>query len=64
MQAEHKYELKLAGGGSAEWTGVSGEDAARRYVDMFRDAAVIAFRLTYEETHGVFVLGDPSQIIG
>lgn len=64
MAIERKYDLKLADGGTAEWTGTSGEDAARRYVDCFRDATVIATRLAYSEQFGVFVLSDARQIIG
>ena len=64
MTHEYRYELKLAGGGSAEWTGADGESAARRYVDAHHEATVVAFRLARSETHGVFVLSDASQIIG
>lgn len=38
-------ELKLAGSRLAvHWSGESGEDAARRYVDAHRDAVVMAWR--------------------
>jgi hypothetical protein len=39
------FELKLVGNQrTVHWTGTSGEDAARRYVDAHRDATVIAYR--------------------
>lgn len=41
---EQWFELKLANGRTARWTGSSGPDAARRYVDVHRDAAVVATR--------------------
>lgn len=44
MAAERTYELLLAGGGRATWTGADGLDAARRYVDRHREAAVVAWR--------------------
>jgi hypothetical protein len=39
-----KYELLLEGRKVVEWSGKSGEDAARRYVDTHRKAVVIATR--------------------
>ena len=39
-----EYELKLQTGKVVTWEGRSEEDAARRYVDTFRDAVVIATR--------------------
>lgn len=65
--AERRYELKLLDGRRVEWSGKSGEDAARRYVDHVKnvdpDVAVIAYRLTEEERFGVFSV-HPRQIIG
>lgn len=46
------YELKLATGQVVTWEGASGEDAARRYVDVYRDATVIAWR---HVRHGLFI---------
>ena len=58
-----KWELKLENGKRVLWSGETGEDAARRYVDCVLDAvAVVATRPAYR--HGLFVLGDPRQIIG
>lgn len=48
----NNYELKLANGKTVIWNGDSGEDAAERYVETFRDAIVIAWR-NYPRT-GVF----------
>jgi hypothetical protein len=46
------FELLLQGRrGYVTWEGESGEDAARRYVDMHRDAVVIAWR---HVRHGLF----------
>lgn len=42
--AEQWFELKLATGKRARWKGADGIDAARRYVDVHRDAAVVAWR--------------------
>ncbi|KKN74840.1 hypothetical protein LCGC14_0385890 [marine sediment metagenome] len=42
--SDREYELKLQGGKVATWPGGNGEDAARRYVDCFRDAVVVAWR--------------------
>lgn len=56
-----RFELKCADGTVAEWDGVDGEDAARRYVDCHRDKTVIATRPKPEL---VSVLGDPTRIIG
>ncbi len=39
-----KWELKLNDGSIVSWSGETGEDAARRYVDTFRQAVVIATR--------------------
>lgn len=41
---EEKYELKLKSGKVVTWLGKDGEDAARRYVDIHREEAVIAWR--------------------
>ena len=60
---EQRYELKLADGKTADWPGESGEDAARRYVDTFREATVVAYRLAVSERYGVWPLGG-SEIIG
>lgn len=50
-----RYELKLADGTVVEWDGDDGEHAARRYVDVHRDAVVVASRPA--DRHGIFVLG-------
>lgn len=42
--AEQWFELKLATGKRAHWTGSDGMDAARRYVDAHRDVTVVAWR--------------------
>lgn len=42
--AEQRFELKLSTGKVVEWTGRDGVDAARRYVDVHRDAVVVAWR--------------------
>lgn len=47
-----KWELKLHDGSVVTWGGETGEDAARRYVDTFRKAKVIATRPS--ERWGVF----------
>ena len=47
-----RYELKLASGKVTTWTGVSGDDAARSYVDGHRSAVVVAWR---EPRYGLFV---------
>jgi len=39
------YDLKLASGKVVQWEGKTGDDAARRYVDTFRDETVIAWRI-------------------
>ena len=57
MATERRYDLKLDDGSTASWTGTDGENAARRYVDCFRDATVIATRLAYSEQFGVFTGG-------
>ena len=46
---------------TVEWTGIDGEDAARRYIDCHRDATVHATRPANQ--HGLFVLGH-GTIIG
>lgn len=51
------FELKLTTGKIVTWEGESGEDAAGRYVDMHRDAAVIAWR---HVRHGLFVGAKPT----
>ena len=38
------YELKLADGSVVTWNGSDGIDAATRYVDVHREATVIAWR--------------------
>lgn len=53
------YELKLATGKVVEWDGDDGEHAARRYVDVHRNAAVVAWR---EPRHGLHVLGRGARI--
>jgi hypothetical protein len=60
---ERLFELKLATGKVVEWSGIDGENAARRYVDCHREAAVVAWREA--SAHGtVSVLGDARRIIG
>ena len=39
-----RYELKLADGSVVTWQGRDGVDAATRYVDAHREAAVVAPR--------------------
>ena len=39
-----QYELKLANGKTVVWEGTDAENAAQRYVDCHREAAVIATR--------------------
>lgn len=56
-----RFELKLLGGAVIEWDGADGEDAARRYVDAHRDAAVVASRPA--DRHGISVLGRGARII-
>ena len=41
----NRYELKLASGRVVEWSGSDPEDAARRYVDVYREEVVVATRL-------------------
>ena len=41
---QYRYELRLRGGKTVEWDGADGEDAARRYVDCYKTAVVVAFR--------------------
>lgn len=44
-EGERLFDLKIAGkGGHVTWSGKNGEDAARRYVDCYRGATVIAWR--------------------
>lgn len=40
----NRYQLKLTDGRVVSWTGQTGEDAARRYVDAQRGTAVAAWR--------------------
>jgi hypothetical protein len=54
--SEQRFELKLANGKRAVWTGTDGTDAATRYVDCHRDAVVIAYREA--DRHGLHVLGN------
>ncbi len=56
---ETDYELKLASGKVVKWTGDTGENAAKRYVDMHRDCSVIAWR---EVRRGLF-LYNPNYLI-
>ena len=53
--SETLYELKLLTGTTVDWTGTSGEDAARRFVDCVAGTTVIAWREA--ERYGVFVWG-------
>jgi hypothetical protein len=48
-----EFELKLQSGKWVVWQGKTWEEAARRYVDCFPDAVVIAWR-EYPR-HGVFL---------
>ncbi len=57
-----KWELKLQDGSIVSWSGETGEDAARRYVDTFRQAVVIATRPA--EQWGFFPGVSADQIIG
>ena len=57
---ETQYELKLSNGQIVSWAGNSGESAAMRYVDMFRDTTVIAWRPIQ---HGVFNYNHNIRII-
>jgi hypothetical protein len=57
-------DFGCADGTVGEWEGEDGEDAARRYVDCHRDEEVVASRPARSERSGVFVLGDPTRIIG
>ncbi len=59
---DSKYELKLHNGSVVTWTGKDGEDAARRYVDTFRKAQVIATRPA--EMWGIFQMGRNTTIEG
>ena len=49
---DRTFELLLGGGAVVRWEGVTGEDAARRYVDCYRSAVVVAWR---EIVHGLFI---------
>jgi len=49
-----RFRLKLASGKVVEWEGEDGEDAARRYVDVFQDATVVAHKPI---RHGLFQYG-------
>jgi hypothetical protein len=55
------YELLLQGGKVVKWDGSDGKNAAERYVDCHREAAVVAWR---EPRYGFFPGVDPNQIIG
>lgn len=57
-----QFQLKLADGKRAVMEGKDGEDASRRYVDLHREASVVAWR-TWPR-HGLFIGVDPRQIIG
>ena len=56
-----EWQLRLADGKTVVWQGETGEDAARRYVDTNRDAAVVAVRSW--PRHGVFVV-DVRRVVG
>ena len=49
---EQPVELKLADGELVMWHGTSGEDVARRYLDVHGGATVVAWRLP---RHGLSV---------
>lgn len=56
------FDLKLADGQVVTWQGSTGEDAARRYVDAHRDAAVIAWRNA--DRHGLSTLTRGATVDG
>jgi hypothetical protein len=60
---EQMFDLRLADGDVVQWPGTDGENAARRYVDCHRDAAVVAWR-NPSAAGTVTVLGDTRRIIG
>jgi hypothetical protein len=41
---QHTFEPRLADGRVVEWDGTDGPEAARRYVECFKDAVVVAWR--------------------
>ena len=49
---DKRYELKLGDGRVVTWVGDGPIRAAERYVDVHRDAVVVAWR---EVVHGLFV---------
>jgi len=56
------FDLRLTNGKVVQWTGKSGEDASRRYVDCVQpNVGVVAFRLADD---GIHVLGRRGRIIG
>lgn len=57
---EREWELRLTTGKRVVWSGTSGEDAARRYVDGHRAAAIIAYRVY--PRHGIFAPADYQHI--
>ena len=50
---EHEYELRLRSGRVVTWSGVSPEDAAKRYASEHRTAVVIATRPA--DRHGLHI---------
>jgi hypothetical protein len=56
------FDLKLATGKVVTWDGTDELDAARRYVDTFRDATVVATR-QHKEVNVVAVLARGYRII-
>jgi hypothetical protein len=61
LDLEREFELKLADGKTAVWTGTSGVDASRRYVAAHPAATVVAWR-TWPR-HGVFPHPDLGRIV-
>lgn len=59
---EREYEL-LSNGKVVTWTGTDGPDAARNYVDCYREATVTAWREA-NQTNIVVTGVSPRQIIG
>ena len=57
---DREFDLKLRNGKWVTWLGKDGMDAARRYVDCFRSAVVVAWR---EHCYGLFIGYTPGSII-
>ena len=52
---ETRWELKLATGKRATWSGKNGTDAAIRFVDCHQTETVVAYREA--DRHGLHILG-------